>query len=91
MSDPSLGFRFLVSEFQNCCKSRWSTPAARTGTSGPLQRLEQVPVRLKTDRCNASEQVTYKGDHGRSYDTIRIFHKFEGRRPPPTPSTKSIF
>ena len=33
--------------------SGWATPAATTGTAGPLQRLEPVPLGLKTDRYNA--------------------------------------
>jgi hypothetical protein len=34
--------------------SGWATPAATTGTAGPLQRLEPVPLGLNTDRYNAS-------------------------------------
>ena len=34
-------------------KSHWTTPEARTGTAGPLQRLEPVTLGLKTDHCNA--------------------------------------
>jgi hypothetical protein len=29
--------------------------------------------------------------HRRTYETIRIFDKFQVRCPPPTPSTKSLF
>ena len=32
--------------------NRGTTAVARTGTSGPLQRLEPVPLVLKTDRYN---------------------------------------
>ena len=41
----------IGSDLWSVPKSRGTTPGTRTDTSGPLQRLELVPLVLKTDRC----------------------------------------
>ncbi len=77
--DPSI---FTQLEYKKEVLSKWSFSD---------QWCTALCVKSHKDRVVKVADMKRSTIHGRGYDTVRIFDEFQGWRPPPTPSTKSIF